>query len=296
MKWTINPVDLPDVQAGPSHSKFKLTRVGVTGVKKLVHIKRPNAKKVISLVAKMDLFVDLPASQKGSHMSRNLELVSEITDKHIKNPVRDLETFCANTAERLLEKHEYATRSEIKAEADYFLERTYPSGYKGLEPYKLVSEARAKKNGETKKLIGVKVIGMTACPCAMEIIRKIGSYNQSDIPPTHNQRNITTVMIEVPRNDITIDANDLIDVAENAFSSPTYSILKRGEEGKIVYKAHQNPKFVEDVVRDILRNILKKYGNLPDSTLVVVRSESEESIHKHNAYAERVTTLAELKQ
>ena len=292
----INSIDLPDVQAGPSHSKFKLTRVGVTGVKKLVHVKRPQAKNVISLVAKMDLFVDLPAFQKGSHMSRNLELVSEITDKHMKTPVQDLETFCANTAERLLEKHEYATRSEIKAEADYFLERTYPSGYKGFEPYKLVAEARAKKNGETKKLIGVKVIGMTACPCAMEIIRKIGEYNNKDIPPTHNQRNITTVMIEVPRNDITIDANDLIELSEEAFSSPTYSILKRGEEGQIVYDAHKNPKFVEDVVRDILCNILKKYGQLPDDTLVVVRSESEESIHKHNAYAERVTTLAELKK
>jgi len=273
-----------------------LTRVGVTGVKKLVHVKRPNAKRVISLVAKMDLFVDLPASQKGSHMSRNLELISEITDKHMETPVQDLETFCANTAERLLEKHEYATRSEIRAEADYFLERIYPSGYKGLEPYKLVAEARAKKGDETKKLIGVKVIGMTACPCAMEIIRNIGNYKKRDVPPTHNQRNITTVMIEVPKNEIMIDANDLIDLSEDAFSSPTYSILKRREEGQIVYDAHQNPKFVEDVVRDILQNILKKYRDLPDETLVVVRSESEESIHKHNAYAERVTTLAELKQ
>lgn len=284
------------MQAGPSHSKFKLTRVGVTGVKKLVQVKRPNAEQIISLVVKMDLFVDLPASQKGSHMSRNLELVSEITDKHMETPVQDLETFCANTAERLLEKHEYATRSEIKAEADYFLERTYPSGYKGFEPYKLVAEARSKKNEGTKKLIGVKVIGMTACPCAMEIIRKIGKYQPNDVPPTHNQRNITTVMIEVPRNELTIDANDLIELSEDAFSSPTFSILKRGEEGQIVYEAHKNPKFVEDVVRDILRNILKKYSHLPDDTLVVVRSESEESIHKHNAYAERVTTLAELKK
>jgi GTP cyclohydrolase-4 len=284
------------VQAGPSHSKFKLTRVGVTGVKKLVQVKRPNAEQIISLVVKMDLFVDLPASQKGSHMSRNLELVSEITDKHMETPVQDLETFCANTAERLLEKHEYATRSEIKAEADYFLERTYPSGYKGFEPYKLVAEARSKKNVGTKKLIGVKVIGMTACPCAMEIIRKIGNYQPNDVPPTHNQRNITTVMIEVPRNELTIDANDLIELSEDAFSSPTFSILKRGEEGQIVYEAHKKPKFVEDVVRDILRNILKKYSHLPDDTLVVVRSESEESIHKHNAYAERVTTLAELKK
>ncbi len=284
------------MQAGPSHSKFKLTRVGVTGVKKLVQVKRPQAKQIISLVVKMDLFVDLPASQKGSHMSRNLELISEITDKQMERPVQDLETFCANTAERLLEKHEYATRSEIKAEADYFLERTYPSGYKGFEPYKLVAEARSKKNEETKKLIGVKVIGMTACPCAMEIIRKIGKYKPNDVPPTHNQRNITTVMIEVPKNEITIDANDLIELSEDAFSSPTFSILKRGEEGEIVYNAHKNPKFVEDVVRDILRNILKKYSHLPDETLVVVRSESEESIHKHNAYAERVTTLAELKK
>ena len=244
----------------------------------------------------MDLFVDLPASQKGSHMSRNLELVSEITDKNLKKPVTDLETFCAQTAGKLLEKHDYATRSEIKAEADYFLQRNYPSGETGLEPYKLVAEARAQKDGEIRKLIGVKVIGMTACPCAMEIIRKIGKYDKNEIPPSHNQRNITTVMIEVPSENSSVDANDLIDITENAFSSPTYSILKRAEEGKLVYNAHQNPKFVEDVVRDILKNIICDYGNLPDDTMVIVRSESEESIHKHNAYAERITTLGELKK
>lgn len=289
-------IDLPDVQARPSHLKFKLTRVGVTGVKKLIQIQRPNSDTIISLVVKMDLFVDLPASQKGSHMSRNLELVSEITDANLKKPVKDLETFCAHTAKKLLEKHEYATRSEIKAEADYFLKRTYPSGYSGLEPYKLVAEARAKKSSEVKKLIGVKVIGMTACPCAMEIIGKLGKYNPSEVPPTHNQRNITTVMIEVPSNNTNVDANDLIEIAEDAFSSPTYSILKRAEEGELVYKAHKNPKFVEDVVRDILNTILQKYKDLPDDVIVVVRSESEESIHKHNAYAERVTTLGELKK
>ncbi len=270
--------------------------MGVTGVKKLIHIKRPQHNQAISLVVKMDLFVDLPAALKGSHMSRNLELVSEIVDENSDQPVNDLESFCARTAKQLLEKHSYANRSEIKAEADYFLERTYPSGSIGMEPYKLVAEARAKKTGEIKKLIGVKVIGMTACPCAMEIIRKIGNYNPEDVPPSHNQRNITTVMIEVPNDTTSVDANDLIDLAEEAFSSPTYSILKRGEEGNLVYKAHQKPKFVEDVVRDILRSILKKYTHLPDDVMVVVRSESEESIHKHNAFAERVTTLGELKK
>jgi len=289
-------IDLPDVQSSPSQSNFKLTRVGVTGVKKLVTIKRPDKGAAIPLVVTMDLFVDLPASQKGSHMSRNLELVSDIIDVNLQQPVSDLESFCAQIAKLLLEKHDYATVSEVKAEADYFLERTYPSGKKGLEPYKLVAEARAKANRDIKKLIGVRVIGMTACPCAGEVIKTIGKYDQKDIPPTHNQRNITTLMIEVPGDDKSVDANDLIDIAEQSFSSPTYGILKRREEGQLVFNAHKNPKFVEDVVRDVLSAILKKYQNLPDEVMVVVRSESEESIHKHNAFAERVTTLGELRR
>jgi len=292
----MNSIDLPDVQSSPSLSNFKITRVGVTGVKKLVNIKRPGKETVIPLIVNMDLFVDLPAKQKGSHMSRNLELVSDIIDGNLEKPVSDLESFCAQTAKLLLKKHEYATFSEVKAEADYFLERTYPSGKKGLEPYKLVAEARAKLSGEIKKLIGVKVIGMTACPCAQEVIKTIGKYEEKDIPPTHNQRNITTLMIEVPGEDRSVDANDLIDITERSFSSPTYSILKRREEGQLVFDAHKNPKFVEDVVRDILSSILKKYKNLPDDVMAIVRSESEESIHKHNAFAERVTTLGELRK
>ena len=289
-------INLPDVQSGPSLSNFKLTRVGVTGVKKLVYIKRPGMKNPTPLVVKMDLFVDLPASQKGSHMSRNLELVSDVTDMNIEKPITDLESFVAKIAEMLLNRHEYASFSEVKAEADYFLERTYPSGKTGMEPYKIVAEARANKEDGVKKLIGVKVIGMTACPCAMEVIRKIDGYDDSDVPPTHNQRNITTLMIEVPGDNKTVDANDLIDIVENAFSSPTYAILKRKEEGKLVYDAHKNPKFVEDVVRDILSSVLKKYKDLPDDVIVVVKSESEESIHKHNAFAERITSLGELRK
>jgi GTP cyclohydrolase-4 len=248
------------------------------------------------LIVKMDLFVDLPAFQKGSHMSRNIELISDAIDINIQKPVKDLESFCAEIAKLLLKKHEYASFSEVKAEADYFLERTYPSGKKGLEPYKLLAEARADKKNKIKKLIGVRVIGMTACPCAMEIIRKLDDYKKNDIPPTHNQRNITTLMIEVSGEEQSIDANDLIDLIEKSFSSPTYSILKRREEGKLVYNAHKNPKFVEDVVRDILNNILRKYNKLKDDVLIVVRSESEESIHKHNAFAERITTLGELRK
>jgi GTP cyclohydrolase-4 len=287
---------LPDVQSRLSSSHFKLTRVGVTGVKKLVHIQRLNKKSVLSLTVTLDLFVDLPASQKGSHMSRNLELVSEIIDQTLKTPVSDLESFCAKTAESLLKKHEYATFSEVKAEADYFLDVVYPSGQKGVEPYKLIAEARANSSGELKKLIGVKVIGMTACPCAMEVVRKLEARDKSCSAPTHNQRNIGTLMIEVPRGTKDVDADDLIDIVEKSFSSPTYSILKRKEEAELVLQAHTKPKFVEDVVRDILSSVLKKYKDLPGEVLVIARSESEESIHKHNAFAERVTSLGDLRK
>ena len=92
------------------------------------------------------------------------------------------------------------------------------------------------------------------------------------------------------------EVHDLIQIVEDSFSSPTYEILKRKDEGTIVYNAHENPKFVEDVVRDILKKILKKYPELPDDVTVTVRSESEESIHKHNAFAERVTSLGELRK
>ena len=166
----------------------------------------------------------------------------------------------------------------------------------GSEPYKLVAEARANHNGGLKKLIGIKAIGMTACPCAMEVVRKLDIRVKNCPTPTHNQRNIGTLMIEVPRDEHSVDADDLIGIVENSFSSPTYSILKRKEEGEFVLDAHKKPKFVEDVVRDMLSAILEKFKNLPDDVMVIARSESEESIHKHNAFAERVTTLGELRK
>ncbi|MBU0497085.1 MAG: GTP cyclohydrolase I FolE2 [Candidatus Thermoplasmatota archaeon] len=292
----IKSTDLPDVQARISPAQFKITRVGVTGVKKLVHIKRPNKNYVIPLVVTIDLFVDLPAKQRGSHMSRNLELISEIIDQNLKQPVSDLETFCAKTALLLLTKHDYATFSEIKAEADYFVDVIYPNGKIGSEPYKLIAEARAKKNGGIKKLIGVKVIGMTACPCAMEVVKTLNTGSNTFPSPTHNQRNIGTLMIEVPENETSVDADDLIKIVEQSFSSPTYSLLKRREEAELVLTAHKQPKFVEDVVRDILKQVLKTYHTLPDDVIVIAQSESEESIHKHNAFAERITTLGELRQ
>jgi GTP cyclohydrolase-4 len=294
---------LKDVQNQKPQGTFKLTRVGVTGVKKPINVKRPG--RAVTLTAQIDVFVDLPSSQKGSHLSRNVEVISEILDKSVREPVSSLEILCEQICYKLLERHEYATYSEVRTQANYFLEKALSSGKRSLEEYKLIARAYAKRNDttSTKKNIGVEVVGMTACPCAMETVRsKLEARHPqakellNKIPVvTHNQRNITTVSIDEPEG-YDVEADDLVTIAEESLSSPTFEILKRDDEAEVTLAAHENPKFVEDVVRDILGKILKKYSDFPDDVVVTVRSESEESIHKHNAFAERITTLGELRK
>ncbi len=277
---------LPDVQSWKPNATFKLTRVGIKGIKKPVCIERNG--RIVNLIPVMDLFVDLPASRKGSDLSRNAEIIEEIVDESTRQPSPSLEDLCERIAEKLLLRHEYASCAEVIATSEYFLERVTPAGKRTVEPYKIMARAIKEREGKTRKFIGVEVTGMTACPCAMENIKT--TYNERY---THNQRNVATLIIE---NDGSIDADDLIDIAEKAMSSPTYEILKRMDEMEVVKRAHENPKFVEDVVRDMLKQILERYPDLPDYTMVIARSESLESIHKHNAYAERVTTVGELRK
>ncbi len=285
-----------DVQNRRLTNGFKLTRVGVTGVMKPVKIKRPDGDNVLTCY--IDIFVDLPSDQKGSHLSRNLEAVAEMVDESVARPVSGLEMLTAMICRTLLDRHEYASYAEVRATADYFSERSGPSGKVTLEPFKLISKATARRGNGMTKSIGVEVIGMTACPCAMETVKQTmgeEGYEPGDFPTiSHNQRNVSSVLMEVPE-EFDVEADDLISIVEDSFSSPTYELLKRGDEGRVVRKAHENPKFVEDVVRDILGRILARYQELPDDVLVTVRSESEESIHKHNAFAEMVTTLGELR-
>ncbi len=248
----------------------------------------------------MDVFVDLPSTQKGSHLSRNLEVISELVDQSVRNPVSGLEVLAANICRLLLEKHDYASQAEVNVVGDYFLERSSPNGKSSLESFKLIAKARNRRGNGLVKLIGVEVIGMTACPCAMETIRtrheELVPNGGPDVPViTHNQRNVSSVLMEVPE-ELDVEANDLLNIVEASFSSPTYEILKRGAEADVVIQAHKNPKFVEDVVREILGRILDRYQHLPDEILITVRSESEESIHKHNAFAERITTLGDLRK
>jgi GTP cyclohydrolase-4 len=279
-----------DVQERKPEYAFKLTRVGVVGIKKLVSVERGG--KTTMLTPVVDAFVDLPSTKKGSHMSRDVEAINEIVDEAVRKPVKGIENLCASIAKRLLVKHLYANYAEVNMRADYFLERKSPSGNKSMENYELIAKATIKRDEGVKKSIGVNVVGMAACPCAMETVHEL---SESKLSVTHNQRNIASLMIEVPEK-YDVEAHDLIKIVDASFSSPTYEILKRKDEAEVVMNAHKNPKFVEDIVRDILSKVLEKYKELPDDVLVTVRSESEESIHKHNAFAERVTTLGELRE
>jgi len=294
-------VDQLDCQSGRVENSFKLTRVGITGLVKPVVVRRHGEDH--HLTADIDVFVDLPSTQRGSHMSRNVEVITEMIEDSLSKKVESLEQLAANVCRKLLDRHDYASYAEVRMTADYFLSRTTASGRRSEEPYKLMAKATSTRGNGLMKQVGVQVMGMTVCPCAMETVAHQLGLDKSElkrirsIAPmiSHNQRNRTTLMVEVPEH-VEVEADDLIEIVETSQSSPTFGILKRSDEASVVLRAHQNPKFVEDVVRDILGKLLKKYKKLDDSVHVTVRSESEESIHKHNAFAERITTLGELRK
>lgn len=101
-------------------------------------------------------------------------------------------------------------------------------------------------------------------------------------------------MIEVPQ-DHTIRGEELIRIIEESMSASVSELLKRPDENAIVVKAHKNPMFVEDCVRNMVHKIVKEFSFLPDDTMVTVRQVNEESIHRHDAFAEKVATMGELK-
>ncbi len=92
-----------------------------------------------------------------------------------------------------------------------------------------------------------------------------------------------------------IRVEQLIKIIEESMSSPVCELLKRPDENAIVVHAHENPMFVEDCVRNMVQKIVNEFSHFPDDTLVTVRQVNEESIHRHNAFAEKVATLGELK-
>lgn len=157
-------------------------------------------------------------------------------------------------------------------------------------------------------MIGAEVTGITVCPCAQELLKELNKQRllkfldentvekvmKNVTVASHNQRSRGTIMIEVPEN-YEVRGEDIIEIIESSMSSPVYELLKRPDESKVVEMAHKKPMFVEDSVREMLYKIVEKFSYLPDNTIVTVRQVNEESIHQHNAFAERVATLQELR-
>jgi GTP cyclohydrolase-4 len=304
---------LPDTQDDTPNIPIKLTRVGVTGVKKLLQLERPNKRPII-LLPTFDAFVDLPFNQKGVHMSRNPEAISEVLDSVSTDNSFGVESLCAKIVEKMMDKHEYAKRVEISMTTDYMFMRESPvTKHETQEMANLKAKAVGLRddegNIEIRKSIGAELIGMTVCPCAQESVResdKIKLLEFLDEETTqkvldtvtyasHNQRGVGTLLIEVP-DGWEVKGEDIIDIIEKSMSSPVCELLKRPDENATVMNAHKNPVFVEDCVRNMMEMIADKYSDLPDDTLITSRQENQESIHRHNAFAEKVTTMGELKQ
>ena len=305
--------EFPDTQDKQPSIPISLTRVGVTGVKKLIKIKREDKRPII-LIPTFDAFVDLPSTQQGVHMSRNPEAISEIVDEAANQSEIHLENICANLVKRLLEKHEYALHAETEARGEYIINKLSPvSKRKTQETTHIIARAIAMKDDEgnisVRKMIGAEVIGMTVCPCAQESVEKDSkdkllefldeetTQKVLDVVTfaSHNQRGVGTILLEVPeKQDVNVD--DLIKIIQDAMSSPVCEILKRPDENRIVTNAHQNPVFVEDCVRNMVIGLLEKYPNLPDDSVVTIKQVNQESIHQHNAYAEKVASFGKLRE
>ena len=286
-----------DLQYGKGEAGYKLTRVGVKGVRKPVLVHREGLDGTLNnaLNCSIDIFVDLPADQKGSHMSRNVEVLNEVVEASLRNPITAIEDMAADICRKLLVHHEYAMTADVSISSEYFRSSKTPLGRDTFEMFTLLAGGHIVRDGPLTKTVGVKVTGMTACPCAQQTVTEMLEYS-GDMPVmSHNQRNVCTIMMTMPE-DVTIEADELIDIAQDSFSSPTFELLKRPDEGQVVINAHRNTKFVEDVVRGVLERIVERFPELPDCVDVDVISDSEESIHKHDAFAQRVATLGELRQ
>jgi len=151
-------------------------------------------------------------------------------------------------------------------------------------------------------------VGMCTCPCAQEGLvqyskKVLEDFSKEEVEAivnkvpiaSHNQRNVSQLLIEVAARH-KVEVEELIQILEESMSSKVYEVLKREDEIEVVLKGHASPNFVEDVVRKILMKVVQRYKNLPEESIVFARSESLESIHQHNAIAERISSLKELRK
>ena len=302
-------VPLTDVQAQPPALRVSLSRVGVTEVEKIVRVKQAGDEQLFS--ARLQCFVDLGRDQKGAHMSRFEEVVNEVIGEVVLGEATFKAEALAQRIAELVRERQGAERAEVTVAARYPEHKAAPaSGIVTQEIYTLFGSAVASRNG-TRRLVGVAAQGMTACPCAQQLImassreRLLGDGFSDDeiarvfdhVPvATHNQRGLGTLHIGVPEGaDTEIEARTLLDIVEGSMSSEIYELMKRSDEAVVVEKAHRRPRFVEDCVREMIGGVVAELGGLSGEHFVSARQENLETIHQHNVVCERHGMLGELR-
>ena len=259
--------------------------------------------------AELECFVDLNPRQAGVHMSRFEEVVGEAIDSVVLQETLRAEELAAHIATRIREQQQ-GLRAEVTIAARYpETVRTPASELPTQEIYTLLGTAVVSERG-TRTLTGVEAQGMTACPCAQEMVsarsrERLAADGFTDdeiervlaaVPvATHNQRGIGSLHIGLPEDlELDVDARDLLHIVEQSMSSEIYELMKRSDEVEVVEKAHRNPRFVEDCVREMVRRVTAAYPQLRGSGFILARQENLETIHRHSVIAERSGLIAEI--
>ncbi|MGH2876827.1 MAG: GTP cyclohydrolase MptA [Solirubrobacteraceae bacterium] len=298
-----------DVQSQSPTLALSLSRVGVTAVEKVIRLGHNGSEQLFS--ARFECVVDLGADQKGAHMSRFEEVVNDAIGEVVLTEQSFRAETLAQHIAQLVRDRQHARRAEVTVTARFPEHKPAPvSGIMTQEQYTLHGMAVVSERG-TRRLTGVTAQGMTACPCAQQLVAASARTRLSDdgfteneierildaVPvATHNQRGLGTLYVGCPEHcDEELDAAALVEIVEHSMSSEIYELMKRSDEGHVVEKAHRRPRFVEDCVREMVGGVLRRFPELDDDGLVCARQENLETIHQHNVVAERFGTLREIR-
>lgn len=257
---------MKDVQNILDYRGIAIQKVGVNDVH-LPFLIKTKSGSYQSVLANSKLTVDLPQEYKGTHMSRFIEVLSHWSQKPISS--KEMGLILHDIMNRL-----DAKRANLDIKFKYFIEKTAPvSGLKSLLDHDCLFSGSVSKSGDLEFVLGLTVPFTSLCPCSKEI----SDYG------AHNQRGLMRVKIRhQPGGFIWIE--DLAEVMEAQASCPVYPLLKREDEKYVTEKAYETPKFVEDVLRDLVLAL----RSLPGVAWFEVECENYESIHNHSAYAAHV--------
>ncbi len=260
---------IPDVQASRDARRVAIDKVGVKDVTYPIRLREMHGSTQTT-VATINMYVSLPHTQKGTHMSRFLEVLNDHTSEPI-TPDK-IPGIAHAIRERL-----NAKTAHLEVSFTYFIKKAAPvTGHPGLMDYRVSFEAEStldSSHGGSKEVgdftMSVSAPATSLCPCSKEI----------SIHGAHNQRCHIAAKVRL-NSDLWIE--ELVELLENAASCPVYAVLKRPDEKYVTEKAYENPKFVEDIVRDLALSLEAE----PRISWYSINSENFESIHNHNAYAQ----------